>query len=80
MTIKNLKGIEKIMKKINARYILKITKDILNKTCIYFTLLILLFTVIGPMLGQVALGLDIAVTFILGSLFAGVAAQIFKVK
>ena len=82
------------MKKINIKTIFDITKDILAKTCIYFSCAVILLNIAGKffnnttfaqnILGTLYLYDAFAQSFVymlfLASFFAGAAAQIFKIK
>ena len=82
------------MKKIKISNVLKIVADALTKACIYFSVIIILFNIIGKFLGNSSFALNILGTLFvydkfgvnfcfmlaLASLLAGAAFQIFKVE
>ena len=82
------------MKKINISDILKITKDIFAKTCIYFSIIVILFNILGKFLQNTSFALNVfgalytydplaqnfAFMLLFASFFAGTAFQVFKIK
>lgn len=81
------------MKKIKISDVLNITKDILTKTCIYFSGIILLFNILGKFFGTTSFALNtlgvlhrynaaapsFVFMFLFVSFFAGAAAQVYKI-
>ena len=67
------------MKTINIRSIINIVKDIFTKACIYFTVLVILLNIGGMFFSADFFGPKVSFMFGLASLFAGMAAQIFKI-
>jgi hypothetical protein len=62
------------------KIIIEITKDILLKTCIYFTFLTLILTAGGFILNVDTFAPKFCFMFILAALGAGIAVQIFKIE
>jgi len=68
------------LNKIKITDVFNIIKDILIKSCIYFTLIMIVFIIGGPIFAQGGIGFIDMLAFILSALFAGLAVQVYKIK